>query len=459
MPDPTQDQQTIPKPYLPQAGMVQPAQSATPQQPTLAQAGSQAPVPPSAPPAHPIGPAQAKYNTIEEAPPGYAQIKNPFLRGLAKAGSTIAGIAIPKIAPNIPGTEAHHEQILARAGGAVKQEQGAQAATDESRLRNAQAGEAGAAQAHTEAETQNLKNPLGKTKDEEFFKAGDGSYIGYRDAEGKVYGPSDKDLPPGVRAVLEAGKPKPTKATNAFEAWRDIPGNEQKDPLEFVKAEAQAKEQPKEPKTEVRNIMVNGKPHQVMFNDKGEQVKDLGETGETPPKPPVVNVGNQDFELRKTGLGLLDKAEKDYRTATQSADTLASVVKSAQGGNKVSAQAIPLEGVLTITSSQGVHRINRQELEQIAGAGSLFDQIMGKVGKLKEGQPVPPEIQKDFEKLADVMKKGAYSTYQGAHQSAVKRYGLQGEEPLPQPGGSETLPGGVTLDDINKEIERRKKAK
>ena len=41
------------------------------------------------------------------------------------------------------------------------------------------------------------------------------------------------------------------------------------------------------PKNEIKQIEIGGKPHQVMFDDKGNQIKDLGETGE---KPPTVNV-------------------------------------------------------------------------------------------------------------------------------------------------------------------------
>lgn len=125
---------TVAAPALARAGA--PVAASTPSAPD---AGASSPTRTSAQP----GPAQAELTRLQTTGSGADQVKkNPFLRGLAKVGSVAAGLAIPRFAPNIPGTEAHHQQLLARAGGQVAQEQKAQAATDESRLRNAQATEA-----------------------------------------------------------------------------------------------------------------------------------------------------------------------------------------------------------------------------------------------------------------------------------------------------------------------------
>lgn len=137
-----------------------------------------------------------------------------------------------------------------------------------------------------------------------------------------------------------------------------------------------------------------------------------------------------------TGRKLLDSAEKQFRTGTQSADEMQQMIDGARGGNKVFAAAVPLEGALAINTSQGVKRINRTEVDQIAGAGSLFDKIHGEIGKLTAGQPIPPNVLNDQEQLVKLLKKGAYDNYKGTFDSAQKRYNLTNETPLADPNSS-----------------------
>ncbi len=153
----------------------------------------------------------------------------------------------------------------------------------------------------------------------------------------------------------------------------------------------------------------------------------------------AIAAANAERSAERPGKSALDKAEAAYRSAQESAGALKNFIAMAKSGNKVTAQAIPLEGTLAIVTSQGVKRINRTEVEQNQAAGSLFDNIMGRVGKLTAGQPVPPDLLNDWDKLADMMQKGSYQTYKGAFDSAKKRYHLTDEEPLPEPKG-----GGVS---------------
>lgn len=145
-----------------------------------------------------------------------------------------------------------------------------------------------------------------------------------------------------------------------------------------------------------------------------------------------------------SGRKILDTAEKQYRTGAQSADEMQQMIDGARSGNKVFAAAVPLEGALAINTSQGVKRINRTEVDQIAGAGSLFDKIHGEIGKLTAGQPIPPNVLNDQEQLVKLLKKGAYDTYKGTFDSAQKRYNLTNETPLADPnaGFSVKAPDG-----------------
>lgn len=190
------------------------------------------------------------------------------------------------------------------------------------------------------------------------------------------------------------------------------------------------------PGTKVIQRQVNGKPHNELIDERsGADIKDLGESGEKPPSVNVNAAENRQFQEQERGRGLLDKAEAAYRTAQQGANTMRDMVASADAGNKMSAQVLPLEGALAITTAQGVHRINRTEVDQYAGAGNLYDKIAGELGKVASGQPIPPNIRNDIRKLTDIQEKGAYQTYKGAFDSATRRYGLKDEQALPGPGG------------------------
>lgn len=166
-------------------------------------------------------------------------------------------------------------------------------------------------------------------------------------------------------------------------------------------------------------------------------------------KPAVTNNNAADgraFQEAERGRGLLDKAEQNYRSAQQGANTMRDMLAQADAGNKMSAQILPLEGALQITTAQGVHRINRTEVEQYAGAGSLYDKIQGELGKVSSGQPIPPNIRNDIRKLVSAQEKQAYGTYRGAYDSATKRYNLTGEEALPEPGGGQPTGSGQVFD-------------
>jgi hypothetical protein len=150
----------------------------------------------------------------------------------------------------------------------------------------------------------------------------------------------------------------------------------------------------------------------------------------------------QNFQLSEAGRKRLDKAEDDYRTAAQGADTMRGMLAQAKIGNKMSAQMLPLEGALEITTAQGVKRINRTEVDQYAGAGNLFDRVSGEIGKLKSGEPIPANIRNDIGKLVDMQQGAAYQKYRDGYDSAVKRYKLSDEDPLDAPAGF--VPRGAT---------------
>jgi len=203
--------------------------------------------------------------------------------------------------------------------------------------------------------------------------------------------------------------------------------------------------QPAAKGTEHINVMgPDGKtPMIANYNpETGVTTDSTGKTIATPvpyEKPQITNnnaADNHLFAEQERGRGLLDAAEKQYRTAQQGANTMRDMLTSADAGNKMSGQMLPLEGALAITTAQGVHRINRTEVDQFAGGGSLYDKIAGEMGKVTAGQPMDAELRNDVRKLTDMQEKAAYQNYKDAHASATRRYKLEGEQPLPEPGAS-----------------------
>ncbi len=166
----------------------------------------------------------------------------------------------------------------------------------------------------------------------------------------------------------------------------------------------------------------------------------------------VANENHQDAVAQRegdTGRKLLDKAEGIYRNANQSADQMDQFINLAKQGNKAAGSMVPLEGALEITTANGVKRINRTEVDQYAGAGSLYDKVHGELSKLAVGKPIPDNVLNDMRQLSNVLRQGSYKTYSDTFDSAQKRYGLNNETKLPSPGAgpgtyaqTATGPGG-----------------
>lgn len=144
---------------------------------------------------------------------------------------------------------------------------------------------------------------------------------------------------------------------------------------------------------------------------------------------------SQDFQESQAGRKeLTEKVEQPLQTALGSAQTLRDVVSAAQQGNKVAASLQSLETTMSAIKAQGLNRINSAEIGATANAGSLYDTIVGRLGKLVAGEPVPPDLQKDMTDFAGILEKAAYKKYSDAWDSTVPRYKLGDEKKLAPPG-------------------------
>lgn len=405
----------------------------------------------------PASMAGGKYDvTQDQSRSGIEQIHNPFLRTLGRIGDVALSSLLPAAAVFTPGTQLHHQMNVNSARNAVADEESEAEESRKALAAPVNRADVASQTALRNAQAQKALEPPEKVKDEQLLYDKNGTPIGYRDDAGKYYGPEDPALPSGVKDVLAAAKTKAIKESAHIEksddgsiyAFTEQPdGSFKKETL----IQGSGGKMPKLSAEERGYMKAAGGDPDDEKTWTAQVMQKYAAVKQPPQRAPIVNVGAEDFQKGEKGRELLDKAEASYRAAAQGAQTLTDFVNSAKAGNKVTAQALPLEGTLEITTTAGTKRINRAEVDQYAGAGSLFDSIMGRIGKLKAGQPTPPDVMDDSVKLAKILQGNAYKTYKDAHDSAVKRYGLKGEDPLPDPGGAQpkvgdtkTFPNGKT---------------
>lgn len=122
-------------------------------------------------------------------------------------------------------------------------------------------------------------------------------------------------------------------------------------------------------------------------------------------------------KLRSQVSREVSKLNDDYLKAQATADQFQSVLDMAKAGNKAAGSNLPLIGVETLNAINGIKRINRSEIDQYKGAGSLYDNIMGKIGKLTTGDPIPADVLKDIEAMHNTLRQNSDSEYRSKLQS------------------------------------------
>lgn len=259
-----------------------------------------------------------------------------------------ASAVAPEITANLPGTEYHHERL-------IKQDQRQLGQDVENLQKQAQAGE----------EQAQARKALEPTPDEFTPIPTQEGYLGVSKrtgqaqpitVNGQVAQPIEKPEAQNVH-VLPDG--------NVVAIKTDKDGN--------TTAQVVYHGDPKV-RTEVKQLEINGRPHQVLVNsDTGEQIKDLGETGE---KPPVVNVnaGNEradrNYQFNSTQL---NKLSTPIETTMQRFGNLESSVSQATP----EADALVAPELLSIMAGgQGSGlRMNQAEIDRIVGGRSAWENL------------------------------------------------------------------------------------
>lgn len=131
------------------------------------------------------------------------------------------------------------------------------------------------------------------------------------------------------------------------------------------------------------------------------------------------------------------KVNTDFKNATQSANDIRTFIDQARSGNKEAYAYMPTAGVMAFNTQFGLKRINKTEIEQYGGAGSLWTQIESKLGKLAKGEPIPPDLLNDIEQLHNAIFDNARSGYEQSLGSINDVYhsNFKPLDTIPLPGG------------------------
>jgi len=359
-----------------------------------------------------MDPATGKPMRSSQNQSGIDQIHHAGIRIPLQVLDAIGSGLFPNIAMGIPGTGAHHQLLVNRAENAEAQQE---SQANETAKRGAE----GATQAHTEAETGAIptETELKKAETEraraQATAAGEKPTNEWVQLGEPVTDPKHPELgaQPAFfnkndpsQGIVFGNAPvaaKPTEKTPSVHVLPDgtvisVHGDE---------AKVVYKGDPKV-RTEVKQIEINGKPHQVLHNaDTGEVIKDLGESGE---KPPVVNVNaetnraDRSYDKRNAELTAIGKPVSDLNMRLgRLQDTLAQ--------NSPQADALVAPELLTVMAGgmgSGL-RMNEAEIARIVGGRSKWESLKAAINQWqldpKKARSITPEQQQQIRALTNTV--------------------------------------------------------
>jgi hypothetical protein len=419
-----------------------------------------------------IGGEKAEENRLAATGSGIHQIKNPFLHGLAATADVLGQTFLPRLEMAIPGTEGHHQMLLGQQRGRIKDLETGEDEAAKRALTEAQTH-------HTEAQSGAIENP-NPLKDEL--------------TEAQI----EHLRNPATAAQRQ---PKVIKDSEGF-LYRDS-GDGEPVPLivngEHMKGQMPASPAPKQlaDKAEYNNLLTKENLGQTLTPEEQARKKAIEQGIETFITKPG--------ERRMTALGESRAVTPiDLETGVAHYDTLGHARAT---GNTTAPASIPFQ------TAKGVERAytsgpQGQQLTAIATARyhmETFRKLAKALGnendmqalnearqawKQQFGSPAPTnfnlakeafaaEVGRAFavtnvtegerNKVAESIKRaetpeqlsGAADTADellAGKQRALKEshdLGVKNKPNFGKEGGS-ALPGGVTMDEINAELERRK---
>jgi hypothetical protein len=139
-----------------------------------------------------------------------------------------------------------------------------------------------------------------------------------------------------------------------------------------------------------------------------------------------------------------EKAGNEYLTAKEAADNLADFLDAARSGNKTAVKIVPLQGALEITTAQGVHRINRNEVDSYGGGGDAYDRLAGKVGGMLTGKSITDDVLNSMDALQQKISQNSQTLYKNKLDLANQTYNAHFTPTFGTPRTQSGPPPGAT---------------
>lgn len=177
----------------------------------------------------------------------------------------------------------------------------------------------------------------------------------------------------------------------------------------------------------------DNKPHVYGVDATGKKVQDFSVAPQ--PDQAARHTASELAQVERETRTAIRKADADYRQAEGTANLQRNFIAEAKGENKATVKIVPLEGALEITTSQGVHRINRTEVEQYGSPGSILDHIIGKLHGAVQGQDIPDWVLDDMDKMTQQVIKNAQQRYSDTYDDEMgiaQGYGLALAKKMPK---------------------------
>lgn len=445
--------------------------------PGLIPPNGQTPAPPTAAPGGPAtpritDPEGAKHLTelhrLTDTGSGISQVHNPVARGLLRAADVVGSAFVPGITAGIPGTELHHNYLVRRAEGTVDK--------DVARAKE------NAGTANLEAETQkNLRPPIATNDLELWAQQNPGKSVEDFLKTKKENAPEHNETPfetwrkqnPTAPAeewlkTEEGAKNKLSENTHVLPDGTVIAvHNDPKTGKSNAEVVYQGK--PTEKPGHVIQRTVNGKLHNILVDaETGQDRQDLGEG-----RQPNANANDH-------GVTMIGKDGKVYRLEPgQSVPEGATTPTQAGSQNTLTTQQRNTASQATLVHEQTPYMLS--ELDRLKGklgpmAGRWNEVMQGKLGMndpdfaglradllmyssavalMHARGRLPENLREEFDKAINNPSQDFANLK--AVMTKVDGWTVKNPGVKDNGGGSNNpLPGGISLDDINAEIERRK---
>lgn len=350
---------------------------------------------------------------LEHSPKRMTRIGGHILHGLDIAGQ----IAAPDVEALIPGTQAHHAQLVDTQRGKIAQDvkdenevQTGQHLHAQTRLANAQADQA--------------ENPAAKPKEESWQPM-----TGYTDQDGT---PLLHEVNSGQ--VVRASDHKPTTGFKQAAPKQDKPDQpEQQFVDEYMKknpgatiAQAQHAFKQNEVTPEKGSFM-------PLYDEKGNVTGSWNAATGAVTKAPSALPGNtsQGHGIQQHATAASDKEAAPYKAMVESASEAHTLQDMANKGNASADVDLVLSFFKMMKGAGGSGvRFTQQEQQMILGARNTGQDLVA-IGQkvIGEGQPLTPEQRQHMVDVIDMHAKAAQSHLDAGQQGG----GGGGEQPPSQP--------------------------